>query len=89
MDIVNSHLNFNSKHLDKCKFALKLIPIITVSNLFSVEVAQKCQHCQLCVLWENAVIAGLFRVSLFIELGGAEDLVKCSCCLMIIRLPVS
>ena len=51
MDIVISHLNFNSKLLDKCKFALKLIPVITISNLFSLEVAQKCQHWQLCVLW--------------------------------------
>ena len=35
MDIVISHLNFNLKHHDKCKFALKLISLATISNLFS------------------------------------------------------
>ena len=29
---------------------LKLIWLLTVSNLFQLEVVQKCQHCQLCVL---------------------------------------
>ena len=28
---------------------LKLIRLLTVSNLFQLEVAQKCRHCQLCV----------------------------------------
>ena len=41
MDIVNSHLNFNSKHHDKCKLALKLIPLATTTNAFSLEVVQK------------------------------------------------
>ena len=41
-----SHLNFNSKHYDKCKFALKVIPLVTTSNLLSLEVVQKCQHCE-------------------------------------------
>ena len=42
-----SHFSFNSKHHDKVIFALKLIWLLTVYNL---EVAQKCQCCQLCVL---------------------------------------
>ena len=33
-------LNFNSKHYDKCKFALKLIPLVTTFNLLSLEVVQ-------------------------------------------------
>ena len=41
MDIVISHLNFNSTHHDKCKFSLILIPLVTTSNLFSLEVVQK------------------------------------------------
>ena len=56
MDIIISHLNFNSKHYGVCKFTLKLIPLVTISNLFSLEVVPKCQHCQLCVLWKNASI---------------------------------
>ena len=27
---------------------------IITSNLFPLEVVQKCQHCQLCALWENS-----------------------------------
>ena len=34
-------LNFNSKHYDKCKFSLKHIGFLTVSNLFLLEVVQK------------------------------------------------
>ena len=40
MDIVNNQLNCNSKHHDKCKFASKLIPVLTTSNLFPLEVVQ-------------------------------------------------
>ena len=49
------HINYNSKHHGKCKFAFKLIRFLTVSNLFTLEVVQKCQRCQLCVLWENSI----------------------------------
>ena len=49
MDIDINHNNFNSKHYDKCKFALKLISLATTSNLIPLEVAQKCQHRQFCV----------------------------------------
>ena len=54
MDIIISHININSRHRDKCKFALKLIPLATTmtSNLFPLEVVQKCQ---VCVLWENTI----------------------------------
>ena len=48
------HFNFNSKYHDKCKLALKLIQLSTVSNLFPIEIVQKCQHYQLCALWENS-----------------------------------
>ena len=50
MDIVINNLNFNSKHHDECKSAVKLIPLVTTFNLFLLEVVQKWQHCQLCVL---------------------------------------
>ena len=32
----------------------KLIRLLTVSNLFALEVVQSCEHCQLCVLQENS-----------------------------------
>ena len=54
MDIVISYLNFNSKNYDKCRFVVELISLVNTSYLFSLEVVQKCQHCQLCVLWENS-----------------------------------
>ena len=41
MDIVTNHLNFNLRHHDKCVVALKFIPLVTTSNLFSLEVVQK------------------------------------------------
>ena len=49
-----NYFNFNSEHHDKCKFSLKLFGLLTVSNLFSLKVVQKCQHCQLCVLCKNS-----------------------------------
>ena len=47
-----SDFTFNSKHCNK--FALKLISLLTVSNLFPLDFVQKCQHCQLCMLRENS-----------------------------------
>ena len=38
MDTVVSHLNFHSKHQEKCKFAVKLITLVI--NLFPLEVVQ-------------------------------------------------
>ena len=35
---------------------MKLIRLLTVSNLFALETVQSCQHCQLCVLRENSII---------------------------------
>ena len=40
--------------MNNVNFALKLIRLLTVSNLFALEVVQSCQHCQLCVLLENS-----------------------------------
>ena len=54
-DAVISHINFNSKQHDKCKVALKLIHLATISNLFPFKVEQICQYCQLCVLLKNSV----------------------------------
>ena len=39
-DAFTSHINFISKHYDKCKFALNFIQHVTIPNLFSLEVAQ-------------------------------------------------
>ena len=33
---------------------MKLIRLLTISNLFALEVVQSCQHCQLYVLRENS-----------------------------------
>ena len=52
MDIAIKYLNFNSRYHDKCKVALKIIPLVTISNLFSLEVVQKCQ---LCVIRDNSM----------------------------------
>ena len=49
-----SYLYFNLKDRDKCTSVVKLIPLVTSSNLFLLKVVQKCQNCQLCVLWENS-----------------------------------
>ena len=45
---------FNSRHHDRCKVALKFIPLVTTSNLylFSREVVQ---NCQLCIIRENSL----------------------------------
>ena len=54
LDRENNPLKFNSKHYDKCNFSLKHIGFLTVSNLFPLEVVQKCRKYQLCVLRKNA-----------------------------------
>ena len=41
MDSAITYPNFNSKHHDKCTFVIKLITLISTSNLFSLEVVQK------------------------------------------------
>ena len=57
--IAVNHLTFNLKHHDKCKFAVKWTPLVTTSNIFPLEVVQKCQHCQLCVLRKNSNLCSL------------------------------
>ena len=47
LDLVINHIYFIAKHHDKCKLALTLFQLITIPNLFSLAVVQKCQH------WEN------------------------------------
>ena len=36
----------------ECKFALKLFQLLTISNLFPLEVVPKWQRCQLCARYE-------------------------------------
>ena len=55
MDRKINHFDYNSKHHDKYKSALKLIALLTIYNSFPLEVVQKYQHCQLYVLRENSV----------------------------------
>ena len=38
------------KFHDKCQLALKFVQFSTISNLFSLEVEEKMQCCQLCAL---------------------------------------
>ena len=54
---------YEFKAHDKCQLALKLIQLSTVSNLFPLEVVQKCQCCQLCVTRENLIELTLMLVS--------------------------
>ena len=48
-------LKYNSIYCDKCKFVLKLIRPLTVSNLFPLIVVQKCQYSQFCIVRENSI----------------------------------
>ena len=48
-------INYNSKYYGKFKFTLKLIRLLTVCNWYPLEVEQKCQHWQLCVLREKFI----------------------------------
>ena len=52
----------NSKHPSACQLALKWIHFSTLSNLFWLEVVQKCQCCQLCVLRENSTQVAFSQV---------------------------
>ena len=52
VDTVVCHIYFYSKCHVKSKFTSKFIQLAT--NLFPLEVLQKCQHCQLCVLREKS-----------------------------------
>ena len=61
MAIVISRLIFNSKHHDKCQFGLKLISLVATSNLFSLEVVQKCQHCELYLHMEKPLLVTLCK----------------------------
>ena len=56
MDIAIIRLNFNSNHHVKCTLVVKLISLINASNLFSLEVVGKCQHCQLFVQLREKLI---------------------------------
>ena len=40
LDVVISHINFNSEYHDKYEFALEMIQLVTISNLFPLEVVQ-------------------------------------------------
>ena len=53
LDRETCDFNYNSKYYGKFKFTLKLIRFLTVCNWYPLEVVQKCQHWQLCVLWQK------------------------------------
>ena len=55
MDREISDFNHNS---NKYKSAMELTRLLTVFNLFPLEVVKKCQLCQLCVLRENSNVTG-------------------------------
>ena len=50
VDTVVSHIYFGSKYDVKCKFASTFIHLVTIANLFPLEIAERCQYYQLCVL---------------------------------------
>ena len=74
MDREISHLNYNSKHYYKYKFALKLIRLWTVFNLFPLKVVQKYQRCHFCVLRKNSIT---FNFSLYLRIIFAEFVLHC------------
>ena len=49
------------------KFAFKLIRFLNVANLFTLEVVQKCHHCQLCALRENSYVVVKLVIWSFVE----------------------
>ena len=51
-----SHFNISSKHHRKCELVLSLIQFSTISNLYPLEVIQKCPSCPLCALEENSTV---------------------------------
>ena len=50
-----SHFNFNSKHHDKCKLALKLLTTFNYFQFcFHYKLYKNYRHCQFCMPWENS-----------------------------------
>ena len=49
-----TNFSFNTKTYDKYKFTL--IQRLTVFNLFQLEVVQKCQYYQHCLLWKDSIL---------------------------------
>ena len=75
------HINYNSKHHGKCKFGFKCIRSLTVSNLFTFKVVQKCQCYQLCVLQENSIgnVVKTQTVVFLKYLGKLRNCTDCKC----------
>ena len=74
IDIVISYLNCNSKCHDKCtQIEAKLISFTSTSNLFSLEVIQKCQHFRFCVVRENSNFRNPCEVSVQINFACYES----------------
>ena len=55
-----SHIYIILEHRDKCKLVGKFIQFLINANSIPLEIVQKWQHCQLCVLWENSIL--LFQI---------------------------
>ena len=43
-----SYIKVNSKRHEKYKSSRNLIQLVTISNIFALDVVQYCQHYQLC-----------------------------------------
>ena len=67
------HMNFISEHHDKCKLSGKFIQFLTNPNLFPLEIVQKWQYCQLCVLRENSFGGDLFEYLVLSVVNGRLD----------------
>ena len=48
-----NHFSLNPEYHDKCKFPLKFIRLLTVSNLFILKYVHKWQRCQFGLLRED------------------------------------
>ena len=54
-----SHLSYNLKHLRNVNLFPNWLDLLTVHNLFPLEVVQKSQYCQICVLREKSIVRQL------------------------------
>ena len=55
-EVVTSGRKFNANlHLSLCFFIKTEVTDNIIHLIFKVKTIQKCQNCQLCVLWENLI----------------------------------
>ena len=70
-DIVINHITFNAMHNEKFHFMWKLIQLLSISILFSLETIKKCQ------LWHLCVLRGNLKLSVTDEIKQRLSVVVC------------